>query len=232
MTHRLIFVCEANVCRSPLMEIVLRAQTGAGDWQISSAGTRVGPGGLEICRVSASIAAEETYAANAEKPHRSLAVDADDLRSADLILTASRAERSVVATLAPEVRSRAFTLREAIHLGIEPVRQPELELVAQFDSLADDERELRVYAEALHTRRGFVALPTSRRSLFGKPGRNPYDIADAHHRSDREHHAMLRDTVGDVKTFHAQITEFLSASPSSPPAVKNKAKAKAKANAR
>ncbi|KJQ53360.1 arsenate reductase/protein-tyrosine-phosphatase family protein [Microbacterium sp. SA39] len=231
MTHRLIFVCEANVCRSPLMEIVMRAQTGAGDWQISSAGTRVGRGALEICQVSASIAAEETDAASAET-HRSQAVDIDDLRSADLILTASRAERSVVATLAPEVRSRAFTLREAIHLGAEPVRQPELELVAQFDSLADDERELRVYADALHTRRGFVTLPPSRRSLFGRPGREPYDIADAHHRSDREHHAMLRVTVGDVKSFHAQVTEFLSASPSAPTAVKDDSKPKSKANAR
>lgn len=216
MTDRLIFVCEANVCRSPLMEIVMRAQPGMSDWRISSAGTRVGPGGLEICQVSASIAdAESGNTAKQKRAHRSEALDADTLRSADLILTASRAERSAVAALVPEVRSRMFTLREAVHLGAEPVPERELELLAQFRSDAEDLRGVRRYAQALHARRGFVTLPAVRRTLFGARRRNPYDIADAHHGSDREHEAMLRATVQDVKHFHGQLDRFLDGALSS-----------------
>lgn len=218
MTYRLIFVCEANVCRSPLMEIVMRAQPGMSDWRISSAGTRVGPGGLEICQVSASIAdAESGNTTKQKRAHRSQALDADALRSADLILTASRAERSAVAALVPEVRSRMFTLREAVHLGAEPVqeRELELELLAQLGSDADDLRGVRRYARALHARRGFVTLPAVRRTLFGARRRNPYDIADAHHGSDREHEAMLRATVQDVKHVHGQLDRFLDGALSS-----------------
>jgi len=216
VTYRLIFVCEANVCRSPLMEIVMRAQPGMSDWRISSAGTRVGPGGLEICQVSASIAdAESGNTAKQKRAHRSQALDADALRSADLILTASRAERSAVAALVPEVRSRMFTLREAVHLGAEPVQERELELLAQLGSDADDLRGVRRYARALHARRGFVTLPAVRRTLFGARRRNPYDIADAHHGSDREHEAMLRATVQDVKHVHGQLDRFLEGALSS-----------------
>lgn len=216
MTYRLIFVCEANVCRSPLMEILMRAQPGMRDWHISSAGTRVGAGGLEMCQVSASVAyAGSRNTKQQKRPHRSAALDAAALRASDLVLTASRAERSVVAALVPEVRSRMFTLREAVYLGAEPVQQRELELLAQFGSDADELSGVRRYAEALHARRGFVTPPASRRTLFGARRRNPYDIADAHHGSDREHEAMLRATAQDVKYVHGQLDRFLGGALSS-----------------
>lgn len=211
MTHRLIFVCEANICRSPLMELVLRAQEDASEWQISSAGTRVGPAGSRMCATSAEIA---TTAGDAETEvlaagHRSEGIDADDLRAADLVLTASRAERGAVAALVPEARSRAFTLREAIHLGAEPVEVREFETIAQFDADAASTTGLARYAEALHARRGFTAPPKAGRTLFGKRRRNPYDIADAHHDSPREHRAMLTAVATDVQQFRQQAAAFL-----------------------
>ncbi|TQL82411.1 protein-tyrosine-phosphatase [Microbacterium saperdae] len=213
VTHRLIFVCEANVCRSPLMEGALRASSHADGWEISSAGTRVGTGALEMCTVSASLvaAAGGTEAAALTKTHRPAGIDAEDLRAADLILTASRAERSAVAALVPEVRSRTFTLREAAYLGKEPVQPHEFERMAEFASSAVEARGLQLYAEVLHARRGFIALPLARRSLWGKRRRNPYDIPDAHHGSARAHHAMLASTVADVEQLHRQAVEFLDA---------------------
>lgn len=211
MTHRLIFVCEANICRSPLMELVLRAQGDAAGWQISSAGTRVGTAGNRMCVTSAEIA---EASGDAETPilaagHRSEAIDAEALRTADLILTASRAERSAVAAAAPEARSRAFTLREAIHLGAEPVDAREFEIIAEFDADAASTTGLARYAEALHARRGFTAPPKTNRTLFGRRRRNPFDIADAHHDSAREHRAMLTSTSAEVGQFLRQAAAFL-----------------------
>jgi len=211
VTHSLIFICEANICRSPLMELVLRAQSEAADWTISSAGTRVGAAGHRMCATSAEIA---EFAGDAETPvlaagHRSEGVDADALREVDLIITASRAERSAVAALVPDVRSRAFTLREAAHLGIEPVEVREFDAIAEFDADAAATTGLARYAEALHARRGFVAPPKAGRSLLGRRRRNPFDIADAHHDSTREHRAMLTATSTEVVTFLRQATTFL-----------------------
>lgn len=217
MTHRLIVVCEANICRSPLMELVLRAQGDAAQWQISSAGTRVGSAGTRMCVTSAEIA---EASGDAETPilaagHRSEAIDTDALRSADLILTASRAERSAVAAAAPEARSRAFTLREAIHLGAEPVAASEFEIIAEFDADAAAATGLARYAEALHARRGFTAPPKTSRSLFGRRRRNPFDIADAHHDSAREHRAMLTATSSEIRLFLRQATAFLDSAAAS-----------------
>lgn len=211
MTHRLIFVCEANICRSPLMELVLRAQRDAAEWETSSAGTRVGSAGARMCATSAEIA---EIAGDAETPvlaagHRSEALDADALRASDLILTASRAERSAVAAMVPDARSRAFTLREAAHLGIEPVEPREFDVIAGFDADAARTTGLARYAEALHARRGFSAPPKTGRTLLGRRRRNPFDIPDAHHDSAREHRTMLTATTSDVVQFLRQATVFL-----------------------
>lgn len=191
----------------------MRALSGSDDWEISSAGTRVGAGALEMCPVSASLiaAAGGPDVDTLTGMHHPRGIDADDLRGADLILTASRAERAAVAALAPEVRSRTFTLREAAYLGKDPVQPQEFELMAEFASPAVEARGLELYAEVLHARRGFIALPVARRTLWGKRRRNPYDIADAHHGSARVHHAMLTSTVSDVEQVHRQAIDFLTA---------------------
>ena len=208
VTHRLIFVCEANICRSPLMEQVLRSRVDAELWEISSAGTRVGPGDRPMCTMSVEIAAAAGADETALDTHRSTSIDADTLLAADLILTASRAERSTVAQLVPEARSKTFTLLEAIHLGAAAFRQDELELLADF--VRDDAVDgLEIYAAALHHRRGFVAPPSVGRTLWGKRRRNAFDIPDAHHEGDREHRAMLERTAGDIVELQRQVELFL-----------------------
>lgn len=207
VTHRLIFVCEANICRSPLMEQALRARVDAELWEITSAGTRVGPGDLPMCEVSAEIAAA-SGADIAAAAHRSTAIDLDELQAADLVLTASRAERSVVAQLAPDARARTFTLREAVHLGADPLHPDELAAVAAF-SAASPADDLATYAAALHRRRGFVTPPSTGRVLFGKRRPHPFDIPDAHHGSAKEHRAMLERTALDIAELERQVGAFL-----------------------
>lgn len=208
MTHRLIFVCEANICRSPLMEQVLRSRVDADLWEISSAGTRVGPGDRAICALSADVAAAAGADEESTGEHRSTGIDADTLLAADLVLTASRAERSAVAQLVPEARSKTFTLREAIHLGADPLDRDELDVLTGFVGSASADG-LEVYAAALHHRRGFVAPPSAGRTLWGKRRPNALDIPDAHHGSDREHRAMLERTALDVAELQRQVDLFL-----------------------
>lgn len=209
VTHRLIFACEANICRSPLMEQVLRSRVEADLWEITSAGTRVGPGGRPMCTVSTEVALSVQPGEDAIE-HRSAPIDADALRAAQLVLTASRAERSVIAQLVPETRSKTFTLREAIHLGSEPLRSEELAAIADLvgGSPADG---LDAYAAALHRRRGFVLPPAAGRTLWGKRRPNAFDIPDAHHGRPREHRSMLERTALDVAELHRQLDAFLTA---------------------
>lgn len=217
MTHRLIFACEANICRSPLMEQVLRSRVEADLWEITSVGTRVGPGDRPMCTVSADVA-RAVGPGDSTVEHRSTAVDVEALHAAELVLTASRAERSAIAQLLPEARSKTFTLREAIHLGAAPLRSEELTAIADLIDDAPTEG-LGAYAAALHRRRGFVAPPTAGRTLWGKRRPNALDIPDAHHGGSREHRSMLEGTARDVVELHRQLDAFLTA-PVTDPAVR------------
>lgn len=208
--HGLIFVCEANICRSPLMAHALMSVADADGWHITSAGTRVVQSGSRMCAVSAEVAADlrGRDAAELASEHGSASIAPDALRAADMILTASRAERAAVAAAVPERRTRVFTLREAVHLGDRPVQPDELEETLVAGGLPHG---LALYAEALHGRRGFVAPPAAGRSLLGRRRPDPYDIADAHHDSARAHRATLMRTVDEVARFHRQATAFLAA---------------------
>ncbi|WP_082758483.1 hypothetical protein [Microbacterium paraoxydans] len=205
VAHRLIFVCEANICRSPLMAQVLRASAEEQLWDITSAGIRVGPGDRPMCEAAVEVARAVGAGAGADD-HRSSAVDADRIRTADLILTASRAERSFISQLVPQARSKAFTLREALHLGAAVFGEENA------SALLDDERAadgLAAYAAALHGRRGFVAPPKTRRTLLGRRRSNPFDIPDAHHDAARAHRAMLERTALEASALYRQVSAFL-----------------------
>lgn len=198
MAHRLIVVCEANICRSPLMAQVLRASDEARLWEIGSAGVRVGPGDRPMCQTAAEVARAAGVGSDVDE-HRSSAIDAGRIRAADLILTASRAERSFISQLVPQARSKTFTVREALLLGAEAFGPEEAPAA---DGLA-------AYATALHSRRGFVAPPKTGRTLLGRRRTNPFDIPDAHHDSPRAHRAMLERTAVDVRALHRQLSAFL-----------------------
>ncbi|MRG60101.1 protein tyrosine phosphatase [Agromyces sp. CFH 90414] len=199
MNHSLVFVCEANVCRSPYMAFVFgkaaRAAGVGGEWSISSSGVAVSPG-REICVVAREMMQEVDGGAEAAASHRSTPLDRIDLSGQGLIIVATGQERGIVAKTAPDARARTFMLREAIALGEAARRGAE-------PAGAD----LAHYAALLHAQRGLLAVPRSR---YGwSRGSDPWDTPDRHGRRDAAHRSMLRSVRQDVLAFHAQVANFL-----------------------
>lgn len=113
---RILAVCTANVCRSPVVERLLRrdlADHGV-DAIVSSAGTHGGRLDVHAHTVDAGAAIGLDLTG-----HTSRAVDrrilVDD--GADLILTMEREHLRHLVSLDPSVWPRAFTLREAVRRG-------------------------------------------------------------------------------------------------------------------
>jgi protein-tyrosine phosphatase len=119
MVAGLLFVCHANLCRSPMAEFIARdmlaERLGAAQRSISvsSAGTHALPG-RRMHPYAAELAAERGTDPDA---FRSRPLTADDIASAGLILTATRRQRSACVALAPAAIRRTFTLRQFARLA-------------------------------------------------------------------------------------------------------------------
>jgi protein-tyrosine phosphatase len=100
----MLFVCRANLCRSAMAERLARAFGLAAD----SAGTHAVPG--HPMPEHAAAVLRERGADPAGFASRRVAPAM--LTGADLVLTATRAERAYCVTLAPATAPRTFTLRQ------------------------------------------------------------------------------------------------------------------------
>lgn len=116
---RVLFVCHANICRSPmaerLAELVFRRQFGPHEGSIAfaSAGTHARPGQAmhpHSARVLHECGADDTGFA-------SRTATTELISAAGLVLTASRIERAHCASLAPASVRRIMTLREFSRLA-------------------------------------------------------------------------------------------------------------------
>jgi protein-tyrosine phosphatase len=114
----ILFVCRANLCRSPLAERLARRAfddafgADAAGVVVSSAGTHA-YGGSPMHRGSASVLVECGIDAGG---FFSRTVNASVLGTADLVLAAGRDQRAACVTLAPGAVRRAFTLRQFARL--------------------------------------------------------------------------------------------------------------------
>lgn len=185
MTQRVLFVCKANVCRSPLMMWTMRSAIDAADVQVSSAGIRARD--ALACATARQVA---DYTGDASRTAIQLTTDL--IGESDLILTATKQERAAVARLDMDARSRCFTVLEAIRLGQSVVR----------DVPAVTEG-LRGYAVRLHGRRGLV--PAARRSWFAPRGSDPLDLVDMHNLGGRRHRHGLRAVADATNTLARQL---------------------------
>lgn len=123
----ILAVCTANICRSPLMELLLRAQLDAGRFEVASAGVR----GWDRQPMDPMAAAELTRLGQSADGFVSHPIDSYLVDSADLILTATRTHRSDVLSLNPRALRRSFTLVEFAALtGLVDADDP-VALVAQ-----------------------------------------------------------------------------------------------------
>jgi protein-tyrosine phosphatase len=189
---RVLFVCAANICRSPGAAALLSARwadpVSAGAVEVRSAGLRA-ENGTPSCATMSSLIGNQLPERDALAAHRSVRLSADDLRWADLVLTAERGQRSEIISLDPSRRGMTFTMNEAARLsahweGAAAASGPEL--VAQLNDL-----------------RGQTAPPTDEVARRGWRSRqvhqHPDDILDSHVWEDVAHRVTAKaitDAVG------------------------------------
>jgi protein-tyrosine phosphatase len=115
----IVFVCHANLCRSPMAERLTRRAfeeafgPAASGVTVSSAGTHAYAGSA-MHQASSAVLAECGIDATGFSTRT---VNASVLASADLVLTAEREQRAACVTTAPETVRRAFTLRQFARLA-------------------------------------------------------------------------------------------------------------------
>lgn len=205
-----LFVCKANVCRSPVMEFVFStALNRSYSATVRSAGTKAAVG-AQICPVGRTVLSSRDAGSEFAARHRPASLEVLALAAQDLILVASREERAVVAQQFPEHRVRMFTVREALELGDTPVTVQERDWL---DGLGR-RSAMKRYALLLDRRRGTVNLDAERgRFPWSKP-RDRMDISDVHQRGSREHLSKitrLADVVDDLAAGAAARIDELTA---------------------
>src|SRR4051794_24659301 len=108
---RLLCVCEGNLCRSPVAELLLDAALRP-DVEVASAGTHAVVGAPVAPQMRALLEGRSV----ASDAFRARQLQAADLRAGDLVLTMTVPQRGRVVELAPAVVRRTFTLRELARL--------------------------------------------------------------------------------------------------------------------
>ena len=123
---RIVFVCYANHCRSPMMELLLRAaldtaQDGTAPLLVSSAGTHAEPG-VPAHPYAVQALAEHGVDASSWVSTR---LDVESVERADLVVTAAAEQRREVVAMSPGSAGRTFTLLDlAAWLDAPPPREP------------------------------------------------------------------------------------------------------------
>ena len=105
---RVLFVCTANICRSPLMEIEARRLAGDADIVFTSAGTH----GLRAAPMDADMAT--VLPAGAAEAFRSRPIDTAILEQADLVLTAETSHRAFILEEHAHLHRKVFTLGQFV----------------------------------------------------------------------------------------------------------------------
>lgn len=108
--RRVLVVCTANQCRSPMAEALVRQHaqaSGVADRvSVSSAGTWAEEG-VEATRHAATVMLERGIVLEG---HRSREVDAPMLADADLVLVMTQGHREAIATEFPEARDKTHLM--------------------------------------------------------------------------------------------------------------------------
>lgn len=104
----ILTVCTANICRSPLIELMLRKQLDTSVYEVASAGVH----GFKSRRMDPDAAKQALRFGSDPEYFRSRPITTDMIRVSGLILTATRDHKSSVLGLAPTALRRTFTLLE------------------------------------------------------------------------------------------------------------------------
>jgi protein-tyrosine phosphatase len=110
--HSVLFVCAANICRSPMamgLFSVLVMQT-ASEWQIDSAGV-FAPAGYPAAQNTSAVLKERGYDLSL---HRSSQITLDMMQTYNLILTMERSQKEALQIAFPEQARKVYLLTEMI----------------------------------------------------------------------------------------------------------------------
>lgn len=136
-----LFVCTGNICRSPMAEQMLKdflRKTGVDGVEVESAGTWAMVG-ENIPKPGQDAMIE---AGLAPQPHQARQLDADLLRGANLVLTATEEHRADAVRTLVKANRYTFTIREFARLA-EFVENPEgTEFVAMEAEGLDEKLQL------------------------------------------------------------------------------------------
>jgi protein-tyrosine phosphatase len=106
----ILFVCTANICRSPVAEVIfadwLQRQGIPGDWQVTSAGTWASPG-LAVSAYSREALVGQGLTLG---DHRSRRVDREMLEATDVVLCMTRSQCEALQIEFSEHASRVHLL--------------------------------------------------------------------------------------------------------------------------
>lgn len=107
----ILFVCTANICRSPMAEALMKARHPAAFTEVQSAGVHAGPRGEPIdARATAALA---RVGAAPDKKFRSRRVRADDFERFDLIVAMEAAHLDALRQQCPPaLHARLRLLRD------------------------------------------------------------------------------------------------------------------------
>jgi len=141
-----LFVCTGNVCRSAMADVLARSWLAhavpglSAAVRIESAGT-----GAPVGAAMSEPAQQLMREAGVLDPgaHRARALDRDLVRSADLVLTATREHRAAVVRMLPSAARRVFTVREIAELA---GRVPPERLAGPRDTAGDMRAAVRIIA--------------------------------------------------------------------------------------
>ncbi|APV45159.1 protein-tyrosine-phosphatase [Dehalogenimonas formicexedens] len=117
--NKILFVCYANMCRSPMAEVLYKANMGRRQDEVQSCGT----GAEDGCPASpGSVKAIARYQDNSGRPlslrnHKSQALNHPLLKWADLVLTTDIGRSHSVRRFAPEEAYKVFTIGEFVGSG-------------------------------------------------------------------------------------------------------------------
>ena len=189
----LLVVDGSGVCRAPIVAFTLERRLAAVDAEVRTRGLEAEPG-LPMCDGAATRLGFTGPAIAFFGTHRSARLTLDDVRDADLVLTAERAHRSAVVRMLPGTQASVFTWKEAAVLADVLVERRRIGLTSRPDDLAG-------LARALHGVRGTVPLvePPTRTGPFHWRKAvevDPLSIGSGH--DGRAEHARISRESADV----------------------------------
>ena len=143
--HSVLFICSANVCRSPMAMGLLQAYVGQeiGEWRIESAGV------WSLEGYSAAQNAQivvKTYGVDLSM-HRSRLISADMVKDFNLILTMERGHKEALRAAFPQFAGRIFMLSEMVG-EVHDVVDPMGRALADFEETAQEINKVFKLGEA------------------------------------------------------------------------------------